>query len=310
MNKSSKIFVAGHNGMLGSSIVRSLLKQGFNNLILKTRKELDLEDKPVVDLFFNKYKPDIVIIAAAKVGGIQANVNFPADFLYINMQIQNNLIHNSHLHDVKKICFLGSSCIYPKDCAQPIQESSLLTGPLEPTNEGYALAKIAGIKLLSAYKKQYQLPGISIMPCNLYGTNDSFDPIFSHVLSSLVRKFVDACENNLDKVFLLGTGVARREFMHVDDAAEAIVYLLDTDCKLELINIGWGLDISVKELSNIISSYVGFEGEIVWDHEQPDGTLRKCLDVSKMLESGFTPKITLEEGIKKTILEYRKLRAS
>lgn len=309
MNKKDKIFVAGHRGMLGSSIVRLLVKQGFNNLLLKTHSELDLIDPIAVSLFFKKNKPDIVILAAAKVGGIQANIDYPADFLYINLQIQNNIIHNSYLHNVQKICFLGSSCIYPANSAQPMREEYLLTGPLEPTNEAYALAKISGLKLMSSYQKQYQLQGISVMPCNLYGTNDNFDPKYSHVLSSLVKKFVDARDDNVNKVILMGTGIARREFMHVDDAAAAIIYLFNINYNLGLINIGWGFDVSIKELADKVSLHVGFQGEIVWDHKKPNGMLRKCMDVSKMSELGFKPKITLDDGILQTISEYQILKS-
>jgi GDP-L-fucose synthase len=308
MNKKSKIYIAGHKGMLGSAIVRSLNKLGFENLILKTRQELDLIDPVAVSNFFKQFKPEIVILGAAKVGGIQANIDFPADFLYINLQIQNNVIHNSYLNGVKKICFLGSSCIYPKNAPQPIKEEYLMTDILEPTNESYALAKICGLKLMSSYEKQYNLKGISVMPCNLYGTNDNFDPEYSHVLSALVKKFVDAKENNLGEVTLMGTGIARREFMHVDDAAAAVIFLLDIDYKSEHINIGWGHDLSIKELASLVSSHVGFEGTILWDSKKPDGMLRKCMDVKKMLNLGFKPKINLDDGIKQTIKEYKKLQ--
>lgn len=308
MNKKSKIYIAGHKGMLGSAIVRLLNKLGFENLILKTRQELDLLDPIAVGNFFKQFKPEIVILGAAKVGGIQANIDFPADFLYINLQIQNNVIHNSYLNGVKKICFLGSSCIYPKNAPQPIKEEYLMTDILEPTNESYALAKICGLKLMSSYEKQYNLKGISVMPCNLYGTNDNFDPKYSHVLSALVKKFVDAKQNNLGEVTLMGTGIARREFMHVDDAAAAIIFLLDIDYKPELINIGWGNDVSIKELAELISSHVGFKGSILWDSTKPNGMLRKCMDVSKMENLGFKPKINLDNGIKQTIKEYKKLQ--
>lgn len=310
MHKSSRIFVAGHNGMLGSAIVRLLIERGFDNLLLQTRAQLDLSDSFAVSLFFREHKPDIVIIAAAKVGGIQANIDFPADFLLVNMQIQNNIIHNAYLNDVTRVCFIGSSCVYPKNCAQPMHESYLMTGPLEPTNEGYAIAKIAGLKLINAYRSQYKLEGFSVMPCNLYGTNDNFDPKHAHVLSSLVKKFVDAQDSNANQVLLWGSGVARREFMHVDDAAAAILYFLNLKSNTDVINIGWGRDISIKQLAEVISDQVGFQGDIVWDSNKPDGMLRKCMDVSQMSELGFQPCITLANGIKKTIIEYRQTKGS
>ncbi|MCK5218942.1 GDP-L-fucose synthase, partial [bacterium] len=245
---------------------------------------------------------------AARVGGIQANIDHPAEFLYENLAIQNNVIHQSYLSGVKKICFLGSSCIYPKECPQPMKEEYLLTGPLETTNEGYALAKIAGVKMIEFYRKQYGFCGISVMPCNLYGTNDSFDPLHSHVLSALVKKFVDAVDNKAQSVTMWGTGTARREFMHVDDAAEAILFLMEYYDSPQLINIGWGEDISIKELALLIAQKVGFEGELIWDTTKPDGMLRKCMDVSRIKTLGYAPKITLEKGIQKTIEEYREFK--
>ena len=308
MHKNSKIFVAGHTGMLGSAIVRLLLERGFGNLLLQTRAQLDLTESSAVSLFFKENKPDIVIIAAAKVGGIQANIDYPADFLLLNMQIQNNIIHNAHLNHTARVCFIGSSCMYPKDCVQPMRESHLMTGPLEPTNEGYALAKIVGLKLMSAYRSQYNLEGFSVMPCNLYGTNDSFDPNHAHVLSSLVKKFVDAQDNKTNQVSLWGSGVARREFMHVDDAAAAILHFLNLKSDMDVINIGWGIDISIKDLAEVISYQVGFQGAIAWDLDKPDGMLRKCMDVTRMSALGFQPSIALEEGIKKTIIEYKQIK--
>lgn len=309
MDRNDKIFVAGHRGMVGSAIVRLLKKQGFGNLTLQSRDMLDLRDSLAVEHFFDSHKPDVVILTAAQVGGIQANIDRPAEFLYDNLTIQNNVIHQSHLHDVKRFCFVGSSCIYPRQCPQPMKEGYLLSGPLEPTNEGYALAKIAGLKMVECYRKQYGFPGITIMPCNLYGTNDSFDPLHSHVLSALVRKFVDASDNQTMQVTIWGSGVARREFMHVDDAASAILFLIQNYDSSQLINIGWGEDLPIKELASIIADKAKFKGEISWDTFKPDGMLRKCLDVSKMKKLGFQPQITLDEGIEKTIAEYKKIKA-
>jgi GDP-L-fucose synthase len=309
MEPSNKIYIAGHKGMVGSAVLRLLRKRGFENIILKTRQELDLRDGSAVKYFFEMEKPEIVILAAARVGGIQANIDHTAEFLYENLMIQNNVIHQSHLHSVKNFCFLGSSCIYPKECPQPMVERYLLTGPLEPTNEGYALAKISGLKMVDFYRKQYGFPGISLMPCNIYGTNDSFDPLHSHVLSALVKKMVDAVENELESVGMWGTGVAKREFMHVDDAAEAILFFLgqNNDCP-NLINIGWGKDISIRELAIKISDYAGFNGDLIWDKSKPDGMLRKCMDVSLMSSFGFKPSISLDDGIKKIIEEYRHIQ--
>ena len=308
INKKTRIYVAGRNGMVGFAIARLLRKCGFDNLILRSRKELDLRVFLAVEKFFETETPDVVILAAARVGGIQANIDHPAEFLYENLAIQNNVIHQSYLSGVKKICFLGSSCIYPKECPQPMKEEYLLTGPLETTNEGYALAKIAGVKMIEFYRKQYGFCGISVMPCNLYGTNDSFDPLHSHVLSALVKKFVDAVDNKAQSVTMWGTGTARREFMHVDDAAEAILFLMEYYDSPQLINIGWGEDISIKELALLIAQKVGFEGELIWDTTKPDGMLRKCMDVSRIKTLGYAPKITLEKGIQKTIEEYREFK--
>ncbi len=294
--------------MVGFAILRLLRKCGFDNLLLRSSKELDLRDFLAVEKFFEAETPDVVILAAARVGGIQANIDHPADFLYENLAIQNNVIHQSYLSGVKKICFLGSSCIYPRKCPQPMKEEYLLTGPLEPTNEGYALAKIAGVKMIEFYRKQYGFCGISVMPCNLYGTNDSFDPLHSHVLSALVKKFVDAVDNKAQSVTIWGTGTARREFMHVDDAAEAILFLMEHYDSPQLINIGWGEDISIKELALLIAQKAGFGGELIWDTTKPDGMLRKCMDVSRIKTFGYAPKITLEKGIQKTIEEYREFK--
>lgn len=308
MTKNSRIFVAGHNGMVGSAVVRLLKAQGFSQLILRSRSELDLCNTLAVAEFFHKENPEIVVMAAAKVGGIKANSTYPADFLYENLVIQNNLIHQSHVNGVKKFCFLGSSCIYPRECPQPIKEEYLLTGPLEPTNEGYALAKIAGLKMVEFYHRQYGFPGISLMPCNLYGTNDCFDLDKSHVLSALVRKFVDARDNNTPEVVVWGSGRARREFMHVDDAAAAILFALDRLEGPKFVNVGWGEDVTIKELADLIAKVTGFNGKVVWDTAKPDGMPRKCMDISRMKALGFTPHITLQKGVEQTVGEYRMLK--
>lgn len=296
--------------MLGSAIVRSLQKQGFDNLVLRSSKECDLRDSQAVKELFDTENPSVVILAAARVGGIQANINHSAEFLYENLMIQCNVIHQSYLHSVEKFCFLGSSCIYPRECPQPMKEEYLLTGPLEPTNEGYALAKISGLKMVELYRKQYGFNGVSLMPCNLYGTNDSFDPINAHVLSSLVKKIVGAMKENKSSVAMWGSGIAQREFMHVNDAADAILSLMQNEETPSLCNIGWGKDISIKELATKIAYYVDFQGELTWDSSKPDGILRKCMDVTKMKELGYIPSITLDEGIQSMILEYTHIRES
>ena len=307
MNKTQRVFVAGHNGMVGSAIVRLLRKRGFENLILRSHCELDLRDSHAVQELFEARKPEIVVLAAARVGGIQANLDHPAEFLHDNLAIQNNVIHQSFLHRVKKFCFLGSSCIYPRECPQPMKEQYLLTGLLEPTNEAYALAKIAGLKMVEYYRRQYGFGCISVMPCNLYGANDSFDPLHSHVLSALVKKFVDAVDSKISNVSIWGTGSAKREFMHVNDAAEAILFLMDNYNESEFINVGWGIDISIRDLADLIAKKAGYKGSIKWDATKPDGMPRKCMDVSRLNALGYTPKISLEDGIKKTIEEYRAL---
>jgi GDP-L-fucose synthase len=275
---------------------------------LKTFGELDLRDQCAVKGFFEKEKPDYVFLAAAKVGGIQANMKSPAEFLLDNLAIQNNIIQYSFLNGVKKFCFLGSSCIYPRECPQPIKEEYLLTGPLEPTNEGYAIAKIAGLKLVQYYNKQYGFNAIAPMPCNLYGQNDSFDLEHSHVLSALVKRFVDAVDEGKEELVLWGTGIARREFLNVSDLARAVILLMEMYDSPEIINVGSGTDVSIKELAELMSSKTGFKGTIQWDSTKPDGMLRKCLDVSKINELGFQPKISLGEGIDFMIQEYRKIK--
>lgn len=305
MEKHSKIYVAGHNGMLGSAIVRTLKNQGFENIIVKEKAILNLIEKSDVKHFFEQEKPEYVFLAAAKVGGINANMKNPATFLFDNLEIQNNVIHQAYLNNVKKVCFVGSSCIYPKQSPQPIKEEYLLTGPLEPTNEGYALAKISGLKLMEFYDKQYEFKSVNPMPCNLYGPNDSFDLEHSHVLSALVKKFVDAKDANAKEVILWGTGIARREFMHVNDAAEACVFLMQNHHDSSHINVGWGKDISIKELAALIIEKTEYKGQIIWDNSKPDGMLKKCLDTTKISETGFIPKISLSSGIDEMISIYK-----
>lgn len=308
MKETDKIFVAGHNGMVGSAIVRALQRQKFNNIIFRSRQELDLLDKTSVESFFDIEKPDIVILAAAKVGGIRANMEYPVEFLYDNLSIQNNVIHCCHINQVKKFVFLGSSCIYPANAPQPIKEDYLMTGPLEPTNEGYALAKIAGLKLAQYYSQEYGLDCLCPMPCNLYGFNDSFDPLNSHVLSAIVRKFVDAVDEGKDNVVMWGTGKARREFMHVDDLADAILFLIDHWKGSSIINVGTGTDVTIADLANLIAKKINYTGTISWDTSMPDGMLKKCLDITKLHSLGFTAKIPLERGIENVIQEYKQIK--
>jgi GDP-L-fucose synthase len=305
MERDARIFVAGHRGMVGSAIHRRLIAEGYENIVTRSREELDLRDAPAVRSFFLEEKPEYVILCAARVGGILANIASPGEFLYDNLMIQNNVIHQSRLSGVKKVCFLGSSCIYPRECPQPMREEYLMSGRLEPTNEGYAVAKIAGIKMIEGYRRQYGLPGVCPIPCNLYGTNDSFDPQTAHVLSSLVRKFVDAVDEERDQVTIWGTGAARREFLHVDDAADAVLLLMRERDVPEVINVGSGFDLSIEELARAIARTAGFRGAFLWDRSKPDGMPRKCLDVSKSAALGFRPAIGLEEGIERTVREYR-----
>lgn len=309
-NKSTKIFIAGHKGMVGSATLHNFKNAGYSNIIYKSSKELNLKDTLAVNNYFNLEKPELVILAAAKVGGIKANIENPATFLFDNLVIQNNVIDASYKYGVKKLVFLGSSCIYPRECPQPMKEEYLLTGKLEPTNEGYAIAKIAGIKLLEFYKKQHGFDSISLMPCNLYGPNDSFDLSHSHVLSALVKRFTDAVNENVPEITLWGTGNARREFMHVDDCAKAILFMLENYKDNDFINIGTGVDISIKELAEMIAELTGFTGKINWDHSKPDGMLKKCMDVSRMREIGFEPRITLKEGTMEMIEIYKKIKTT
>lgn len=294
--------------MVGSATLRLLQRHGFANLLTLNSKELDLTNQLAVERFLEKEKPEVVILCAAKVGGIQANMDNPATFLLGNLQIQNNLMAASLKNHVNKFVFLGSSCIYPKDCPQPMKEEYLMTGKLEPTNEGYAIAKIAGIKLLEGLKKQYGFNSISLMPCNLYGPNDSFDLSHSHVLSALVKRFADAQKENIPEITLWGTGVARREFMHVDDMSRAILFFLEKYDDYQFINIGTGIDLSIKELAEMIATLTGYAGKILWDNSKPDGMLKKCMDVSRMEALGFYPEITLQTGIRQMIEIYKQLK--
>ncbi len=300
MEKNSRIYVAGHRGLVGSAIVRSLEAKGYENIIKRTHQELDLTDQAAVRSFFEEEKPEYVVLAAAHVGGINANQTYPADFIYINSAIQCNVIKAAHDFQVKKLLFLGSSCIYPKLAPQPIPESALLTGPLETTNEGYAVAKIMGLEMCKFFKMQYGDDFISCMPTNLYGPNDNFNLETSHVLPALIRKFDDAKKEGKESVTLWGTGSPLREFLYVDDMADACVYLLEHYSGLEHVNIGTGKEISIRELAEIVKETVGFAGEIIWDSSMPDGTPRKLLDVSRLRQIGFTEKVSLKEGIRRT----------
>jgi GDP-L-fucose synthase len=298
MEKSAKIYIAGHRGMVGSAIYRKLKNEGFTNLITRRSSELDLRNQADVAGFFEQEKPDYVFLAAAKVGGIIANNTYRADFLYENLQIQNNIIHSSFLNQVKKLMFLGSSCIYPKLAPQPLKEEYLLTGLLEPTNEPYAIAKIAGIKMCDAYRAQYGCNYISVMPTNLYGYNDNYHPQNSHVLPALIRRFHEAKEQNLPDVIIWGTGSPKREFLFADDLAEACYYLMQNYNEEGLVNIGTGEDISIKDLAILIKGIIGYSGEIKFDTSKPDGTPRKLMDVSKLHSKGWKHTIGLAEGIK------------
>ncbi len=297
MNKEDKIYVAGHRGMVGSAIVRKLMADGFSNIITRTSAELDLRNQQAVSDFFALEKPDHVFLAAAKVGGIVANNTYRAEFIYDNLIMESNIIHHSYLNGVKKLLFLGSSCIYPKMAPQPLKEEYLLSGYLEETNQPYAIAKIAGIELCDSYRAQYGCNFISAMPTNLYGPNDNYDLEKSHVLPALLRKFITAKREGLPAVTIWGTGKPKREFLHVDDLAEACLYLMQSYNEKGLVNIGTGEDVSIKELAEIIKSIANFEGDIVFDTSKPDGTPRKLMDVSKMRSKGWEAKISLKEGI-------------
>src|SRR5713101_6534665 len=300
MDKSEKIFVAGYRGLVGGALIRRLETEGFTNLPKRDRSQLDLADEQAVQSFFALEEPSIVIVAAGKVGGIKANNDFPVEFLLDNLRIQNNVIHAAHESGVRKLLFLGSSCIYPKQAPQPIPESALLTGPLEPTNEAYAIAKIAGIKLCQAYAREYGANFVSAIPTNVYGPNDNFDLLSSHVLAALLRKAHEARTRKARELVVWGSGKPRREFLHVDDVAGACLFLLEKYDSPEIINVGCGADISVRELAELICDVVGFDGELTWDATKPDGTPRKLLDVTKLTNLGWRPTIPLRDGIART----------
>jgi GDP-L-fucose synthase len=300
MDKSDKIFVAGHRGMVGSALVRRLNAEGFANLLVRDRSKLDLKDATAVAKFFGEKKPGVVILAAAKVGGIKANNDYPVEFLLENLRIQNNVIHASYKNGVRKLLFLGSSCIYPKFAPQPIPETALLSGPLEPTNEPYAIAKIAGIKLCQAYTREYGANFISVMPTNLYGPNDNFDLETSHVLPAILRKAHEAKTRKNSNLIVWGSGKPRREFLHVDDLASACLLLLNKYDSPDIINVGCGQDVSIRELAELICEVIGFDGDLAWDESKPDGTPRKLLDVTKLRDLGWKPSIPLRHGIAET----------
>ncbi|MEO5830246.1 MAG: GDP-L-fucose synthase [Rhodanobacter sp.] len=300
MNLDSRIYVAGHRGLVGSAIVRRLIADGATNLILRTHQELDLTNQAAVETFFATERPEHVFLAAAKVGGIHANSTYPAEFIHDNLAIQTNVIHNAWKHGAKKLLFLGSSCIYPRDCPQPIKEEYLLTGPLEPTNEWYAIAKIAGLKMCQAYRKQYGFDAICAMPTNLYGPGDNFDPDNSHVVPALIRRFHDAMVKGLPEVTIWGSGSPLRELLHVDDLAIASLLLMDIFSEAQIINVGSGEEISIADLAREIAAVVGYAGKRIFDTSKPDGTPRKMLDISRMRDLGWEPQVPLEEGLAAT----------
>ena len=308
MEKNAKIYIAGHRGMVGSAIHRKLAKEGYTDIVTRSSKELDLRDQAAVEAFFDLEKPDYVFLAAAKVGGIVANNTYRADFLYENLAIQNNVIHQSYKHGVKKLMFLGSSCIYPKLAPQPLKEEYLLTGLLEETNEPYAIAKIAGIKMCEAYRAQYGCNFISVMPTNLYGFNDNYHPENSHVLPALIRRFHEAKIDNAPQVTIWGSGSPLREFLFADDLAEACYYLMEHYDEPTLINIGTGEDISIKDLALLIKKVIGYEGALTFDSSKPDGTPRKLMDVSKLHKLGWKHKVELEQGIKLAYEDFLDIR--
>lgn len=301
MEKNARIYVAGHRGMVGSALLRELRRRGYAHLITRTSAQLDLRNQAAVGRFFAEEKPDYVLLAAAKVGGIHANNTFRADFLYDNLMIEANVLHESHRHGVRKLLYLGSSCIYPKLAPQPIREEYMLTGPLEHTNEPYAISKIAGVKLCEAYRAQYGCNFITAMPTNLYGPNDNYDLESSHVMAALLRKFVEAVQHDRPTVQVWGTGTPRREFLHVDDLAEACLYLMDHYDEAEPVNVGTGDDLTIRELAELIAELTGFGGDIEFDFSRPDGTMRKVLDVSRMHALGWRPRISLQAGLRQVL---------
>jgi len=309
LSKDTKIYVAGNRGMVGSAIVRELNKKGYEKILVATHAELDLCNQAAVNHFFKLNNPEYVFIAAARVGGINANRLHPTEFLYENIMIQSNLLHASCEYKTKKVIFLGSSCIYPRECLQPMKEEYLMTGPLEPTNEGYALAKISGIKMAQYYHQQYGMDILCPIPCNLYGTNDHFDLETAHVLAALVKRFSDAKERGDSELTLWGTGSARREFLHVEDFARALMILLEKWEKPDIVNVGSGADISIRDLANKIKNKIGFTGEIIWDASKPDGMPRKCMDITNIKNLGFSPAISLDDGIRSMIDQYRSVQS-
>jgi GDP-L-fucose synthase len=304
MNEADSVFVAGHRGLVGGAIVRALRQRGFRNVLVRDRSEIDLREQEPVRRFFAEARPGYVFLAAAKVGGIHANDTYPADFIRDNLQIQTNVIDAAYRNGVRKLCFLGSSCVYPRDAAQPLRETALLSGPLESTNEAYAVAKIAGIRMCQAYTRQYGFPTISLMPTNLYGPGDNFDPMNSHVLPALIRRFHEAKVAKAPSVTVWGTGTPRREFLHVDDMAEAAVFLMERHDDPALINVGVGEDVSIRELAGLVAAQIGYEGDIRFDASRPDGTPRKLLDVSRITALGWRPRIALADGIAQTYRWY------
>jgi len=307
MDKTAKIYVAGHRGMVGSAIVRELQNQGFNNIVTRTSKDLDLKDQDAVSRFFQSEKPEYVFMAAAKVGGIHANNVYRAEFLYENLMIQNNVIHQSYVHKVTKLLFLGSSCIYPKLAEQPLVEESLLSGHLEPTNEPYAIAKITGIKMCEAYRDQYGCNFISAMPTNLYGPNDNYHPENSHVLPAMIRKFHEAKVQNKPNVELWGDGSPMREFLYADDLANALVYLMLNYNDKQFVNVGYGSDVTIQDLAEKVSNIVGYKGGVIWDKTKPNGTPRKLMDSGKLFATGWRPKTNLEDGISIAYQDFLKM---
>jgi len=305
LSHDTQIYVAGHRGLVGSAIVRALEAQGYTQLLLRTHRELDLTDQRSVSAFFQRERPEAVIMAAARVGGINANNTRPAEFIRDNLLIQDNVIDAAYRAGVAKFVFLGSSCIYPKLAPQPIKEDSLLTGPLEPTNEWYAIAKIAGVKMCQAYRRQYGFNAISLMPTNLYGPGDNFDLQNSHVLPALIRRFHEAEQRGDASLTVWGTGTPRREFLHVDDLADAVIYLLNTYDDEAIVNIGWGEDVTIRELAEVVASVAGFRGRLEFDPSKPDGTPRKLLDTSRLTALGWAPKIKLKAGIEDTYAWFK-----
>ncbi|MFC1842058.1 GDP-L-fucose synthase family protein [Candidatus Dependentiae bacterium] len=301
MKLDSKIYVAGHKGLVGSAITRELKKMGFTNIVTRSSKELDLRDQKQVELFFQQEQPKFIFLAAAKVGGIKANNDYPADFIYDNLMIQTNVIQNAYKYGVKKLLFLGSSCIYPKMCPQPIKEEYLLTGALEPTNDAYAIAKIAGIKMCQSYNKQYGTQFIACMPTNLYGPHDNFNPITSHVMPALLRKFYEAKKENKPHVTIWGSGSPYREFLHVNDLAKGCIFLMQNYNGQKIVNIGTGLDLTIKDLALTIKNIIGYQGKLVFDTSKPDGTPKKQLNIDRIRQLGWSPTISLVDGIKSTI---------